>query len=93
MTDPLRRHADSPPLPPRLPDRHRRHGRGVAGDRHPAQPSGRGKVLKHEYADDPQFRTRFDTEARNAAALQHPGIAGVFDYSSDPQPARSRRTS
>jgi eukaryotic-like serine/threonine-protein kinase len=42
------------------------------------------KVLKHEYADDPQFRTRFDTEARNAAALQHPGIAGVFDYSSDP---------
>jgi serine/threonine protein kinase len=42
------------------------------------------KVLKHEYADDPQFRTRFDTEARNAAALQHPGIAGVFDYSSNP---------
>ncbi|KAA1426802.1 serine/threonine-protein kinase [Nocardioides antri] len=42
------------------------------------------KVLKHEYADDPQFRTRFETEARNAAALQHPGIAGVFDYSSDP---------
>lgn len=42
------------------------------------------KVLKHEYADDPQFRTRFDTEARNAAALQHPGIAAVFDYSSDP---------
>ena len=52
------------------------------------------KVLKHEYADDPQFRTRFDTEARNAAALQHPGIAGVFDYSSDPAPAtRRRRTS
>jgi len=44
------------------------------------------KILKHEYADDPQFRTRFDSEARNAAALQHPGIAGVFDYSSDPGP-------
>ncbi len=44
------------------------------------------KVLKHEYADDPQFRTRFETEARNAAALQHPGIAGVYDYSSDPGP-------
>ncbi|RHW25930.1 serine/threonine protein kinase [Nocardioides immobilis] len=44
------------------------------------------KVLKHEYADDPQFRTRFETEARNAAALQHPGIAGVFDYNSDPGP-------
>ncbi|WP_183095820.1 serine/threonine-protein kinase, partial [Nocardioides stalactiti] len=42
------------------------------------------KVLKHEYADDPQFRTRFETEARNAAALQHPGIAGVFDYDADP---------
>ena len=49
------------------------------------------KVLKHEYADDAQFRSRFDTEARNAAALQHPGIAGVFDYSSDPSgPADSR---
>ncbi len=47
------------------------------------------KVLKHEFADDPQFRTRFDTEARNAAALQHPGIAGVFDYSSDPSGAES----
>ncbi len=44
------------------------------------------KVLKHEYADDPQFRTRFEYEARNAAALQHPGIAGVFDYNSDPGP-------
>ena len=42
------------------------------------------KVLKHELADDPQFRTRFDTEARNASAIQHPGIAGVFDYSSHP---------
>ncbi|KAA1420175.1 serine/threonine protein kinase [Nocardioides humilatus] len=42
------------------------------------------KVLKHELADDQQFRTRFDTEARNAAALQHPGIAGVFDYNSHP---------
>jgi eukaryotic-like serine/threonine-protein kinase len=42
------------------------------------------KVLKHEYADDPQFRTRFETEARNAAALHHPGIAAVFDYSSMP---------
>jgi serine/threonine-protein kinase len=41
------------------------------------------KVLKHEYADDATFRTRFETEARHAAALHHPGIAGVFDYSAD----------
>jgi len=41
------------------------------------------KVLKHEYADDATFRTRFETEARHAAALHHPGICGVFDYSSD----------
>lgn len=41
------------------------------------------KVLKSEYADDATFRTRFETEARSAAALHHPGIAGMFDYSSD----------
>jgi serine/threonine-protein kinase len=38
------------------------------------------KVLKTEYADDPLFRTRFETEARHAAALHHPGIASIFDY-------------
>ncbi|KRE94181.1 hypothetical protein ASG76_12410 [Nocardioides sp. Soil774] len=38
------------------------------------------KVLKTEYADDPLFRARFETEARHAAALHHPGIASVFDY-------------
>jgi serine/threonine-protein kinase len=38
------------------------------------------KVLKTEYADDALFRARFETEARHAAALQHPGIASVFDY-------------
>ena len=38
------------------------------------------KVLKTEYADDALFRTRFETEARNAAALHHPGIAAVCDY-------------
>jgi tRNA A-37 threonylcarbamoyl transferase component Bud32 len=38
------------------------------------------KVLKTEYADDALFRQRFETEARHAAALHHPGIAAVFDY-------------
>jgi len=42
------------------------------------------KVLKHEYVDDPTFRARFETEARHAASLHHPGIAGVFDYQADP---------
>ncbi|MBS44561.1 MAG: serine/threonine protein kinase [Nocardioides sp.] len=50
------------------------------------------KVLKAELADDSMFRTRFETEARNAAALHHPGIAAVFDVgekaptSVDPHP-------
>lgn len=38
------------------------------------------KVLKPEYADDQLFRSRFEGEARSAAALHHPGIAGVYDY-------------
>ena len=37
------------------------------------------KVLKAEYADDADFRQRFAAEARNAAALQHPHVAGVLD--------------
>ena len=38
------------------------------------------KLLKAEYADDALFRQRFETEARHAAALHHPGVAGVFDF-------------
>ena len=38
------------------------------------------KVLKPEYADDPTFRSRFQAEARHAAALHHPNIASVFDF-------------
>ena len=37
-------------------------------------------MLKAEYADDPAFRQRFAIEARHAAALHHPGVAGVFDF-------------
>ncbi len=43
------------------------------------------KVLKHEYADDPTFRARFETEARHAASLHHSGIAGIFDYAAEPE--------
>jgi hypothetical protein len=45
------------------------------------------KVLKAEYAADPAFLDRFRLEARHAAALSHPGIAGVFDYGEDGETA------
>ena len=38
------------------------------------------KILKHEFADDPTFRARFEAEARHAASLVHPNIASVFDF-------------
>ena len=38
------------------------------------------KLLKHEYADDETFRSRFATEAQHAAALHHPGVAAVYDF-------------
>src|SRR5699024_4028959 len=38
------------------------------------------KLLKREYADDPRFRERFESEARHAASLHHANIATVFDF-------------
>lgn len=38
------------------------------------------KLLREEYAEDPEFLTRFRAEARTTAALAHPGIAQVYDY-------------
>ena len=38
------------------------------------------KLLKAEYADQPTFRSRFQTEARHAASLHHPGVAAVYDF-------------
>ncbi len=38
------------------------------------------KILRPEYAEDPTFRARFESEARHAAGLHHPGIAAVYDY-------------
>ncbi|MDN5759950.1 MAG: serine/threonine protein kinase, partial [Tomitella sp.] len=45
------------------------------------------KILKPEYSDDAEFLERFRTEARTTARLNHPGIAGIFDYgeTTDPQ--------
>jgi serine/threonine protein kinase len=38
------------------------------------------KVLRREYADDPEFLLRFHAEARHTAALSHSGIAAVYDF-------------
>src|SRR5919201_6201519 len=38
------------------------------------------KLLRHELAGDPTYLERFRREARAAAAVAHPGVAGVFDY-------------
>jgi len=38
------------------------------------------KVLKRELAEDATFVERFRREARAAAGLSHPNVAGVYDY-------------
>ena len=38
------------------------------------------KVLRRELAAEPAYLERFRREARAAAALSHPGVAGVYDY-------------
>ena len=37
------------------------------------------KVLRKQYAGDPQFVERFEREAKNAASLSHPNIVAVHD--------------
>jgi eukaryotic-like serine/threonine-protein kinase len=41
------------------------------------------KLLSDTIASDPEFLTRFHREARVAAALSHPNLIGVYDYSAD----------
>jgi serine/threonine-protein kinase len=78
------------PTPERfVDDQHRyrldaRHATGGMGEVWRATDTALGrevavKVLKSEYADDPLFRSRFETEARHAASLHHPGVASVYD--------------
>src|SRR6266513_2627264 len=37
------------------------------------------KILPAAFADDPQFRERFDREARAISSLSHPNICPLFD--------------
>ena len=38
------------------------------------------KVLPREFLHDPQFRTRFEREAKMIALLEHPAIVPVYDF-------------
>jgi len=38
------------------------------------------KVLPREFLHDPQFRERFDREAKTVALLEHPAIVPVYDF-------------
>src|ERR1700740_1322288 len=41
------------------------------------------KVMHSGLADDPEFVSRFEREARSAARLSHPGVVSVFDQGDD----------
>ncbi|HMJ75178.1 MAG TPA: serine/threonine-protein kinase, partial [Iamia sp.] len=41
------------------------------------------KLLLPQLSDEPAFRTRFEVEARAAAALEHPNVVRVFDIDDD----------
>jgi serine/threonine protein kinase len=38
------------------------------------------KVLPREFLHDPQFRARFEREAKMIALLEHPAIVPVYDF-------------
>ena len=45
------------------------------------------KVLPHAFLHDPQFRVRFEREAKTIALLEHPAIVPVYDFGEqDEQP-------
>ncbi|HEX4341496.1 MAG TPA: serine/threonine-protein kinase [Polyangiaceae bacterium] len=60
-------------------------GRGGMGRVFQAHHAGLGrdvavKLLPADLADEPEFRARFEREARTLARLDHPGIVRVHDF-------------
>src|SRR6478609_7762623 len=45
------------------------------------------KVLPPGVASDPEFRRRFEREARSVAAFSHPHICALYDVGEAPDPA------
>ncbi|HML23242.1 MAG TPA: protein kinase [Aggregatilinea sp.] len=43
------------------------------------------KILHPFLSDDPEFKDRFEREARNVAKLKHPNIVQVYDFDYDPE--------
>jgi serine/threonine-protein kinase len=41
------------------------------------------KILRPQFAEDPEFVSRFEVEARHAASVSHPDVATVFDTGVD----------
>src|SRR5215472_12336583 len=44
------------------------------------------KILNANLQEDPNFKTRFEREARAIAALSHPNIVQIHDFRVAPQP-------
>jgi WD40 repeat protein/serine/threonine protein kinase/DNA-binding SARP family transcriptional activator len=67
-------------------------GQGAYGVIHRAVQTAIGrqvaiKVIRHRYANDPEFIRRFETEAQTIARLEHPFIVPLYDYWRDPEGA------